>query len=350
MCKSSFLKTAVICVTAFIILSVVVVFAWSSTGVSVDRDTSDPGVLLANRDVDRASQYREGYFAFAGTTLHYVEAGKGDMVLFLHGFPSYWPSFQRQMEALKADYHVVAIDGLGAGKSDAPQDVEAYKLEAMADHVFALIDHLGADQVHLVGHDWGSAFAIGLAQRYPKRVKSVIAFSAPPQNVILDILANVPEERATFAYVEQFKRAHPAILLAMGIEQSIWDGAYGPLVEAGHLSEEEGALFRQATSDPKRIDAHINWYRANIPSPDAVSESDYWPARQARVVAPALYIWGSDDPIFSQLAIDKMEALSDQSELMILEDVGHWPHVERAKEVNAALRAHIAAASDTTAE
>ena len=64
----------------------------------------------------------------------------GEVVLFIHGFPTIWYSMIRPMEHMRADYRVVAIDGLGAGLSDAPSDVEPYKLAAMADHLDALID------------------------------------------------------------------------------------------------------------------------------------------------------------------------------------------------------------------
>lgn len=109
--------------------------------------------------------------------------------------------------------------------------------------------------------------------------------------------------------------------------------------------QKEGAIFPNATSNPKRINAHINWYRENIPLPDELVESHFWPSRKARVTAPTLYIWGEDDPIYNEVALNRLVALSDQSRVMTISGIGHWPHVREAGEVNRAIVLHIQEAS-----
>lgn len=322
-----------------LVFAVLIALYWASTPIKVDPHSSDASVIHANTIRASDHTYREAYFEYQERRLHYVEAGKGDVILFIHGFPSYWYSFIRQMDALKSNYRVVAIDGLGAGRSDAPHDIDAYKLEAMTAHIDALIDHLGADKIHIVGHDWGAAFALGFAQRYPERVHTVTGLSAPPQSVILELLEASAAQRETFAYIERFKKANPLLLLATGIERRIWEGAYEPLVTDKKLSEAEGQLFRDATGNPKRINAHINWYRANIPSPEAIKTNDYWPSRSARITVPALFIWGNEDWIISTEAIDEIQSISDDIVMLPLEGVGHWPQIEQADQVTSSIRA-----------
>ena len=320
-------------------------FYWMFTPIKADSASHDPFVEYARADHESLSPYREAYFEYGGHKLHYVEAGpkagQDNIVLFIHGFPSNWYSLVRQMDALKDNYRVVAIDGLGAGRSDAPLEVEAYKLEAMAAHLDALIHHLGADRVHLVGHDWGAAFALGFAQRFPQRVRTVAGLSAPPQNILLELLATSPQEHETFAYVERLKKANPLLLLATRIERRIWENAYAPLVEAGKLSETEGRMLARAAGQPKRLNAHINWYRANIPAPHLIKEGDYWPSRKASISVPALFIWGDEDRIISADLVAKLEALSDDITLRPMEGVGHWPQIERPDDVSASIRAHL---------
>ncbi|MEL7447163.1 MAG: alpha/beta hydrolase, partial [Pseudomonadota bacterium] len=265
---------------------------WGNTQVEVDETEVDPAIAYINAQSPEGTPFREAYFEHGGNRLHYVEAGQGETVLFLHGFPSYWLSLFNQMVALKEGYRVVAIDGLGAGRSDAPLDVEHYTLENMSTGVIALLDELGADKVHLVGHDWGSTFAFGLAQRHPERVLSVTGISAPPQNVLLASLQSDPNARSAAAYIERLKSANPLLIVATGGHKRVWTGAYEPLVRAGHLTPEAGQLMRDATGDPRRLNAHINWYRANIPAPDALTQTDFWPAPDARLPMPALMIWG----------------------------------------------------------
>lgn len=322
------------------------IYLWAIAPVSVDREKPDPAVLLLSQRNSDSVMYTEDYHRFSGNSLHYVQAGEGEAIVFLHGFPSFWLSFVRQVDHFRNHYRVIAVDGLGAGKSDAPGRSEAYKLEAMSAHLEALITHLGEEKVHLVGHDWGAALAIGFAQEYPDRVLSVTAISAPSLNATLHALEADPGARKTAEYVERFKQANPALLVMLGTSDTIYDGAYRPLVEDGKLTAKEGELFRNATSDMKRINAHINWYRANLPHPDDVTEADYWPSIDARISIPALYIWDEEDPIYNKTALERMIALSDQSELLLLPKTGHWPHVRSSEAVNDALAMHFDTASN----
>ena len=323
----------------------IVTFIWSRKPVEVDQSIDDPALVYLNDRETGAPQFEEGYFEHDGRNLHYVMAGEGETIVFLHGFPSFWLSFVRQLETFKSRYRVIAIDGLGAGRSDAPREIEPYQLQAMSEHILALLDAVEADRVHLVGHDWGSAFAIGLAQQHPERVISVTGISAPPLNASLYAFENDSAARKSAAYVENFKKANPAILVLLGTAGDIYKGAYRPLVEAGKLSPEEGGLFRGATNNARRTNAHINWYRANVPSPDSITDADFWPGHDARVTVPALYIWGEEDPIRNETAILRLLDLSDNAKLVSFPGVGHWPHVLEAESVNAAIREHIESAS-----
>lgn len=330
-----FKQISLVVIASAIVLALVAII-WMKIPVSTDITQSDPAVVHANKTGTGAS-YASSYFEHDGQKLHYVEAGEGELILFLHGFPSYWFSFIRQMDALKDNYRVVAIDGLGAGRSDAPQDVDVYRLENMAAHLNALIDHLGADKVHIVGHDWGSTFAFGFAQRYPGRVASVTGLSAAPQNVLLHLMQSNSSLRKTSAYIERLKQANPLFIVAAGADKRIWAGAYEPLVKKHLLTAEEGSLFREATGNPKRIDAHINWYRANIPSFSTIKDTDFWPSQKARVTMPAQIIWGENDRVFAKEYAEETKAYSDDMQMLLLPSVGHWPHVERAEIVTQAI-------------
>jgi pimeloyl-ACP methyl ester carboxylesterase len=226
-----------------LLLLVIGALIWSSLPVQIDRDKPDPTVIFANNQSNQGPKFTESYFEFSGNNLHYVEAGEGDVVLFLHGFPSFWYSLIRPMQALKRQYRVVAIDGIGKGKSDVPKDLEDYELKNMVEHIHGLIDHLGVEKVHVVGHDWGHALAFALAQRYPERIKSVVGMSAPPATVMLELIATNGAQREIFSYVDYFKKAHPILLAALDVETKIWQGSFEPLVKAGQLSPQEGDFF-----------------------------------------------------------------------------------------------------------
>jgi pimeloyl-ACP methyl ester carboxylesterase len=102
---------------------------------------------------------RQAFADVNSIRLHYAEAGEsrgGDkLVILLHGFPEFWYSWQKQLEALGESFHVVAPDMRGYNLSDKPPRVEDYKIDKLVGDVLGLIDHFGAKQAAIVGHDWG---------------------------------------------------------------------------------------------------------------------------------------------------------------------------------------------------
>src|SRR4028119_1123949 len=101
--------------------------------------------------------------------LHVVEAGPedGPLVILLHGFPEFWYGWRKQIGPLAAaGFRVVAPDQRGYGLSDKPRGLDAYNLDRLAGDVIGLIDALGRDRAHVVGHDWGGNVAWWLGIRH----------------------------------------------------------------------------------------------------------------------------------------------------------------------------------------
>ncbi len=333
-------------IAIFIILGVAIavvsllMWSWSDPDGCVAGQ--DPAVALANKRAGEGEPYSDWCHEFAGNRLHVVEAGKGKVVLFIHGFPTIWYSMIRPMEHMRQDYRVVAIDGLGAGLSDAPAEIGEYKLAAMAQHLDALIDELGSEKVHLVGHDWGAAFVGAYAQSRPERVQTVTIMSAPPQNIAVRMLETSERQQEISQYIERLKSATPALALLSGAGDRIAGGPRNHLA-AGRMSAEEAKALQDATSDLRRINRHINWYRANLPAPDAISEDDFWPARDASLHVPALLIWGEDDTVFDPEFVDMMEKTNPDLTIVRIASVGHAPQFEATETVNDAITRHVGA-------
>lgn len=98
--------------------------------------------------------------------VHYVDEGAGEQaVVFVHGNPT-WSFFYRNLIlGLRDSFRCVAIDHLGMGLSDKPQDF-SYRLADRIDHLDTLIRTLGLKRFHLVVHDWGGAIGTGAALRH----------------------------------------------------------------------------------------------------------------------------------------------------------------------------------------
>ncbi|CAL5194772.1 unnamed protein product [Lathyrus oleraceus] len=121
-----------------------------------------------------------------GIKMHIAEKGKeGPVVLFLHGFPELWYSWRHQIAALGSlGYRAVAPDLRGYGDTEAPASVSSYTIFHLVGDVIALIDLLGADQVFLVGHDWGAIIGWYVCLFRPERIKAYVSLSVPhlPRN------------------------------------------------------------------------------------------------------------------------------------------------------------------------
>lgn len=298
----------------------------------------DPAVALANANRRGDMGYKQGYFGSGDTRLHYVEAGQGPLVILHHGWPSFWYSWFDQMEMLKSDYRVVAVDGLGAGLSAKPHELTPYRLPALAAQLDDLARHLGGEEKFiLIGHDWGSVLALSYAQAYPERLEKVIGMNAPPLNMFLKFLKDSPEQQQRSDYMVRIKDAKLWQMKAFGAGLSIAKRSYDGLVRRGQLEPEEAKLFHNAMSGADRMYAMMNWYRANIPAFDSIAETDMWPGPEAEITIPALIIWSEKDTVVIPELVDQLANASENITFVNLPGINHWTSMEKPELANQAI-------------
>ena len=104
--------------------------------------------------------------------LHYVEMGKGPLVILLHGWPQTWLSWRHVMQDLAKDYRVVAPDLRGTGQSEKTAD--GYDKKTIATDIKDLLAHLGESSAIIVGHDMGGKAAYVMAHLYPQSVSKLV--------------------------------------------------------------------------------------------------------------------------------------------------------------------------------
>jgi pimeloyl-ACP methyl ester carboxylesterase len=106
-----------------------------------------------------------------GMTLHYLDEGRGDPVIFLHGLGSCGEDWVLQAPAFAAAYRVISPDLRGHGRSGKPAG--PYSIALFASDVAALLDALSIDRAHVVGLSLGGLVAQQLAMDWPDRVLSL---------------------------------------------------------------------------------------------------------------------------------------------------------------------------------
>lgn len=310
-------------------------------------DVTDAAVEYANRVTASAPYYREDWFERYGIRLHYVEAGEGELVILYHGFPSFWFSFFDQMEALKSRYRVVAVDGLGSGLSDKPNDLSRYTVEALAAQLDALARHLAGDEKFiLIGHDWGGALALSYAEAYPARLKGVVGMSAPSYNVFIDLYASDERQREASAYMLRIRDTSKEAVEANPPGERLWSQSYGHLLDTGELTDEEGELFRAALTSPDATNGGFNWYRANAPALDRSSGDHYWPNPPVPIKPPVLFITGSEEPVFISEYVDRMEVAAVDFTAVVLPGIRHWTSMQDPDKSTQAILGFLAGLED----
>jgi pimeloyl-ACP methyl ester carboxylesterase len=110
--------------------------------------------------------------------IRYREVGRGEPVVLMHGFTQSLDEWRGVADRLAADYRVVAFDWRGAGRSGKLDDPARYG-DAMLADVASLLDHLGVERAHVVGHSMGARGAAAFAVRYPDRVRSLVLAAGP---------------------------------------------------------------------------------------------------------------------------------------------------------------------------
>jgi pimeloyl-ACP methyl ester carboxylesterase len=124
-----------------------------------------------------------------GQRVAYRAAGSGAPLVLLHGGLVDSRAWRREIEALSAEFHVIAWDAPGCGRSsDPPADVT---LDDYADTVAALLDTLDVGPAHVLGHSFGGGLALAVYERHARLVRSLILESAfagwsgslPPEEV-----------------------------------------------------------------------------------------------------------------------------------------------------------------------
>lgn len=133
------------------------------------------GAAAAAPDMPYVEGVTHHYVEVDGVRLHYAEAGSGEPLVLLHGFPQNWYMWRSLVPELAKHYRVIAPDTRGAGWSDAPAG--GYGKEQLADEVAKLMDAVGAPRARVMGHDWGGWIGFQLALRHPEKVQQYVALS-----------------------------------------------------------------------------------------------------------------------------------------------------------------------------
>ena len=120
--------------------------------------------------------FQSNFHNIGANRIHYVDEGQGDVIVMVHGNPSWSFYYRRLITLLAKEHRVIAIDHMGCGLSDKPQDYD-YCLHHQIDNLDSLLQHLTVKSFSLCVHDWGGAIGIGVAVKNPAALTRILVLN-----------------------------------------------------------------------------------------------------------------------------------------------------------------------------
>ncbi|MFC4252761.1 alpha/beta fold hydrolase [Sinimarinibacterium flocculans] len=250
-----------------------------------------------------------------GYRIHYLDEGKGPVVVFLHGSgngASGYSNFKHNYPALvEAGYRVIVPDMIGFGYSDKPDDVE-YPLDFFIECMKQLLDVVGIGRYTLVGNSLGGAVALGFALAHPDHVERLVLMAPGGLNDLPDYLAM------------------PGMAMMFGLFNS------GEPVTEARMKE----FFRKAfVVDPDCVTDELVRERFGImklqnPQVIKTMKVPNMTDRLGEIGCPALTLWGLNENMMPDSGIMKLAKGLKNGRMVLVPNCGHWVMMEHRELFN----------------
>ncbi len=266
------------------------------------------------------------------------------MLVLLHGFPELGYSWRHQIPALTdAGFRVLVPDLRGFGRSDVPEEVEAYAVDRLASDVLALLDEAGARTGVVIGHDWGADVAWKTAWIHPHRVSAVaglsVPFIPPAPAAPLGLMRQGFGEGFYIVWFQEpgvAERALERDVRRTLATAQVWDAGWAADSSEdpptpGFMTDAELDVYVQAFTRTG-FSGGLAYYR-NIDRNWELTRSLERPIEQ-----PALYLAGERDPVRQFMPAEAMQGwVRDLRSNVTVPDAGHWVNQQSPDAVNRAL-------------
>ncbi|SDF40826.1 Pimeloyl-ACP methyl ester carboxylesterase [Blastococcus aurantiacus] len=259
----------------------------------------------------------------------------GPLALCLHGFPDTAHTYRHLLpELAAAGFRAVAPFSRGYAPTGVPADGR-YQTGALARDANALHEALGGDgRAVVIGHDWGAQATYGAAVGAPERWRKVVAMAVPVGPALAGSFFTYDQIKRSF-YMYFFQNPLADVLVAaddQAFVARLW-ADWSP----GYDATEDLAFVRAALGTPENLAAALGYYRALFdPSRQAPELAAQQQAVSGVPPQPTLYLHGAQDGCMgADVTGTVRDVLSPGSEAVVVEDSGHFLHLEQPAAVNA---------------
>lgn len=258
-----------------------------------------------------------------GVRTRVLTSGSGPALLLLHGTGGHLETYQKNVVALAEHFRVLVPDMIGHGYTERPD--LAYTLDDYSDHLFALLDHYGADSAFVSGESIGGCIAAWMALREPSRVRALVLNTG---------ILERPDEAglAQLADLEvRTKRLGEELSLDAVRRRMEWL-VHDPAKMTDEMIALRQAIYAQPgmVADVQKIlhavlEMNRGWYEGV----DYIDKD-----RLPELSCPTLVLWSDHNPGKPYERVKPAIDLIPGAEVHVVVDAAHWPQFEQAEAVN----------------
>lgn len=262
-------------------------------------------------------------------SMHYLDEGKGDDILMLHGNPTWSFYYRNLINVFSKTHRVVVPDHIGCGLSDKPQDYD-YTLKNHIDNLEKLVTELKLKDVVLIVHDWGGPIGFGLIDRHPDLVKKIVILNTAAYTSEF-IAFRINMCRIPVLAEQVIRRLNGFALTAtyMAVAKKM-----SPEIRKGYLYPYDNYQNRIATA--KFVaDIPMNPKHRSYQTLKNIELS--LPKHQC----PILILWGKKDFCFNDYFLNRWKEIYPHATVKTFENAGHYVLEDAKDEIIAELKNFI---------
>lgn len=281
------------------------------------------------RWLDRAEYpFSSNYYPVNGQQLHYIDEGEGDTLLFIHGTPSWSFEYRNVIQRLKTDFRCIAIDHIGFGLSDKPEEYDYTPLNHSKTLERFILDR-DLQNLTLVVHDFGGPIGLNFAIDHPDRVDRL---------VILNSWLWSSKNDPGFAKMSKLLKSPLLPFLYKQLNFSprvILPRSYGDHKPGRRLLKQ----YTKPFAGSKQRNGVLAFARSLLK--DQPWFEELWNRKETISHKPTLLLWGMKDPVIPPKNLARFEAGFSDSTTVKFNTSGHFPQDEEPEKVAEAIRTFV---------